>query len=191
MDCGKIIAGLVGGVCNEIPIGGTATRAIIINYADVDKELSTFNATNKEVIESIVMKEGKKGYLFETLDNANDADSTLSVGTYFRRYDHSVTLRIFKKSIEVKEWLATLKDSRVIVIVENRTSGEGKWDVYGWDSGLKLSEDTFNAKYTDDVVFAPKFASDDTSKEASHPKTFFVTDEDATEQAILAIVADE
>lgn len=188
MDCGKIIEGLVGGVCDEIPIGGTATRAVIINYADVDKESSTFNTSNTEVIESIAMKEGKKGYMFETIDNVMDADSALNVGTYFRRYDHSVTLRIFKKNIEVKQWMASLKDARVIIVLENRASGEGKWDVYGWDSGLKLSEDTFNAKYTDDVVFAPKFASDDTSKESTHPKTFYITGEKETEDAILSIV---
>lgn len=188
MDCGKLIAGLVGGVCNEIPIGGTGTRVVLVNYEDVSKDETVFNTENPEVIESIVLKDTKKGFVFETLDNANDADSTLSVGTYFRRYDHSVTLRIFKKDNETKKWLAELKDARVIAIVENRTSGEGKWEVYGWDSGLKLSEDTFNAKYTDDVVYAPKFASDETSKEASHPKSFFVTDDEATEAAIMAIV---
>lgn len=188
MDCGKIISGLVAGACGTMPIGGTATRAVILNYQDIDRDNST---VTDGVIEGITMKSGKVGYLFETVQNANEGGASFERGTYFDTYTHTVTLRIFVKSNETKAWMESLKGSRVVVLLENREQGEGHWEVYGWDSGLTLSENTYSTTYADNVVFNPTFASDDTSHEGALPKTFYKTSDANTETMVLALIATE
>lgn len=184
MDCGKIIAGLVAGSCGKLPVGGTGTRAIVINYSDVDKKTS---ALNEGVLSDIKLLTGKKGYLYESVENSSEGSYTFTRGTYTSGYDHSVTLRIFKNTTEARAWINSMKDARVIVILENRESGETKWEVYGWECGLKLSENTGSTKFEDHVVAAPVLSSDDDSIESDLPYIFFKTDEATTEAAVLAL----
>lgn len=187
MDCGRIISGLVAGACGTMPIGGTATRAVIINYQDIDRDNST--ETVKGIIDTLVLKSQKKGFLFETVQNANEGGASFERGTYFDTYTHNVTLRLFTKGNETKTWMESLKGSRVVILLENREQGEGHWEVYGWDSGLTLSENTYSTTFADNVVYNPTFASDDTSHEGALPKTFYDTDDATTESAIQALLA--
>lgn len=186
MDCGKITQGFVGGACGALPIGGTGTRVMLLNYSDVLKSTSEFDESTS-TISDIKLKSGAKGYLYETIENADEASATYSKGTYTSQYDHSVTLRIFKDTIEAKTFVNQMKDARVIAIVEKRGSGNNKWEVYGWESGLKLSENTYSTTFTDNVAFAPVLASDDTSKETMLPYSFYTGSEEATEAAVLAL----
>jgi hypothetical protein len=74
--------------------------------------------------------------------------------------------------------------------VENRATGakgSTKYEVYGWDSGLKLSENAFTTDFADNVVFAAKLASDDNSKEGQLPLSYFITSISATETALAGL----
>lgn len=187
MDCGSITKGFVIDSCAQaLPIGGTGTRIMLLNYADVDKE----NSTVKDgVVSNIALKSGKKGYLYETLENANEASATFSKGTYVSTYDHSVTLRCFVRSTDAKEFVNQMKDARLIAVVENREQDENHFEVYGWDSGLKLTENTYGTTLTDNVALAPVLSTDDTSKETKLPLTFFTTSGAATETAFVALAS--
>lgn len=187
MDCGKITAAFVGGACGKLPIGGTGTRVALFNYADI----ASYDTTDDGVIESLALVQGAKGYLFETIENSPQGDATFEQGTYVSAYTHQVTLRIFKDNIAARAWCNSMKDARLVAIVERREAGEAHWEVYGIESGLKLSENTYSTSYSDNVVLAPVLASDDTSKESALPAIYFVDSPEATTASVLALANGE
>lgn len=187
MDCGKITHGFIGGACGTaLPIGGTGTEVVLLNYSDVVKDASGLDEVSG-IISKITLKDGAKGFLFQSLENSTEGSATLSAGTYVDTYDHSVTLRIFKDTAEAKAWVNSMKGARFIAIVGKRTTGKNHWEVFGWDSGLKLSENAYNTTFTDNVALSPVISSDDTSKESSLPFTFFADSEKETDAAIYAL----
>lgn len=176
MDCSKITEGFVGGACGALPTGGTSSYVWLLNYDEVDKSKSTVDADGN--ISAIAMKEGKYAYLFETIDNANEAGATFNKGTYVNNYDHTVTLRIFKDNIAAKKFVNALAGARVIAVVKRKCvdTCDNIFEVYGWDSGLKMSENPYSTTLTDNVAMAPVLMSDDISKETTLPRTYTGTE---------------
>lgn len=187
MDCAKIAAGLTASECGIMATSGTGTKVVLFNYDDIDKGSSVVAAG---ICTSLVLKTNKLAYLFESIDKATTGEATFAKGTYIDSYDHAITLRIFVKDQTSKDFINSLTNARVVAIVENRATGEGgntKYEVYGWDSGLKLSENAFTTDFSDNVVFTAKLASDDNSKEGQLPLSYFITDLSATETALAGL----
>lgn len=157
----------------------------MVNFADIDKDTSV---VTKNVISSLVLKDGKNGFAFESLDDSTLGEFSANVGTYFSNWQHDVTLRIFAKSQEAKNFLDSSLNARVVFVVENRESGETKFECYGWDSGLKISEVTGSTEVTDGIVYSAKFGSTENSRESSLPKSVFVTSEEATRTMLEALL---
>lgn len=190
MDCGAIVAGLTAATCGQIAASGTGTKIVLMNYDDIDKAGSTVAAG---VASSIVMKPGKLGFLFETFEKSVTGEATFSKGTYIDTYDHALTLRIFIKNQLTKTFINKLIGSRLVAVVENRgigTAGEVKYEVYGWDSGMRLTENAFTTDYADNVVYTAKLASDDTSKEGQLPLSYYITNLATTETAFASLYTD-
>ena len=187
MDCAKIAAGLTAAECGKMATSGTGTKVVLMNYDDIDKAAST---VSEGVCTSLVLKTEKLAYLFESIDKATTGEATFAKGTYIDSYDHAVTLRIFVKDQTSKNFINSLTNARVVAIVENRATGAGgntKYEVYGWDSGLKLSENAFTTDFADNVVFAAKLASDENSKEGQLPLSYFASTLAATETALAGL----
>lgn len=187
MDCAKIAAGLTAAECGKMATSGTGTKVVLMNYDDIDKASSTVSSG---VCTSLVLAADKLAYLFESIDKATTGEATFAKGTYIDSYDHAVTLRIFIKDQTSKDFINSLTNARVVAIVENRAtgvSGNTKYEVYGWDSGLKLSENAFTTDFADNVVFTAKLASDDNSKEGQLPLSYFITDLAGTETALAGL----
>lgn len=187
MDCAKIAAGLAAADCGKMATSGTGTKVVLMNYDDIDKASSTVSSG---VCTSLVLAAGKLAYLFESIDKATTGEATFAKGTYIDSYDHAVTLRIFVKDQTSKNFINSLTNARVVAIVENRatgTSGNTKYEVYGWDSGLKLSENAFTTDFADNVVFTAKLASDENSKEGQLPLSYFASTLAATETALAGL----
>lgn len=187
MDCGKITKGFVGGACGKLPIGGTGTRIWVFNHADIDKSASVYN-DETDTISSIVLHSGKKGVLFETIENSNVGEASFTRGAYTAGYIHSVTMRIFKDSAAAKAWVNSIKDARLVVVVEKRQDGDSKFEVYGWESGLKLSDSPYSTTYTDNVALAPVISSDDDSPESDLPYAFYTESVETSEAALNALI---
>ena len=187
MNCAKIAAGLTAADCGKMATSGTGTKVVLMNYDDIDKAQSTVSAG---VCTSLVLNENKQAYLFDSIDKATTGEATFAKGTYIDSYDHAVTLRIFVKDQTSKNFINSLTNARVVAIVENRatgTSGNTKYEVYGWDSGLKLSENAFTTDFADNVVFTAKLASDENSKEGQLPLSYFASTLAATETALAGL----
>lgn len=197
MNCSDITKNLIAAVCGKQALAGTGARVILINIEDIDRELSEVTGN---VINSIVLKSTKKAYAFNSLEDSTVGDFALNKGTWFNTWNHNLPLNIFTKSEASKEFMNTAAGARVVAIVENKeigtalsggvvTTGEVKYEVYGWDSGLELLEATGSTAIADGVVYNPKFGTGEKSKENSIPRSFFDTSITVTETALNSLLA--
>ena len=188
MDCSKIAANLVAANCAKAELGGTGALIYLMNYEDIDRVAST---VTENVISAIVMKGSTLAYTFESLEDSHVGEFALVAGTYYNEYDHTLNLRVFTKSEPAKAFMNSAKNARLVAVVPHKaigTAGEVKWEAYGWDAGLKATEETGTTEMTDKVVYNLKLASSDNAKEQSLPKSVFITSLTLTETMLSTLL---
>lgn len=174
--------------CTGLAVAGTAARIILMSHSDIDKSGST---VTDNVISVLKLKQGAKAYEVDSLPDATVGSSPVTAGTYVNSFQHSVTLRLFKKSEAAKTFINQLLNSKVVAIVENNdhgTTGETKYEVYGWESGLKITEMPATTEMTDGVAYQATLASPSGGQESVLPMSFFNTDEATTDEAVDALL---
>lgn len=189
LDCSKIKTGFINQVCGKPAIAGTTARVILLSYSDVDKSKSV---VTDNVISSLILKAGATGYEVDSLPNATVGSDTINAGTYLKTHQHNVVVRIFKKSEAAKKFVNGLTNARVIAIVENNDTGDNgdtKYEVYGWDSGLELTEITVTTEMTDGVAYQVTLANGTIAQEGSLPMSLFNTDEKTTDLMVYGLLA--
>lgn len=189
LDCSKIKTGFTNQVCGKPAIAGTTARVILLSYSDVDKSKSD---VTDNVISSLILKAGATGYEVDSLPNATVGSDTINAGTYLKTHQHNVVVRIFKKSEAAKKFVNGLTNARVIAIVENNDTGDNgdtKYEVYGWDSGLELTEITVTTEMTDGVAYQVTLANGTIAQEGSLPMSLFNTDEATTDLMVDGLLA--
>lgn len=189
LDCSKIKTGFINRVCSKPAIAGTTARVILLSYSDVDKSKSV---VTDNVISSLILKAGATGYEVDSLPNATVGSDTINAGTYLKTHQHNVVVRIFKKSEAAKKFVNGLTNARVIAIVENNDTGDNgdtKYEVYGWDSGLELTEITVTTEMTDGVAYQVTLANGTIAQEGSLPMSLFNTDEKTTDLMVDGLLA--
>lgn len=189
LDCSKIKTGFTNQVCGKPAIAGTTARVILISYSDVDKSKSV---VSDNVISSLILKAGATGYEVDSLPNATVGSDTINAGTYLKTHQHNVVVRIFKKSEAAKKFVNGLTNARVIAIVENNDTGDNgdtKYEVYGWDSGLELTEITVTTEMTDGVAYQVTLANGTIAQEGSLPMSLFNTNEKTTDLMVDGLLA--
>lgn len=189
LDCSKIKTGFINQVCGKPAIAGTTARVILLSYSDVDKSKSV---VTDNVISSLILKAGATGYEVDSLPNATVGSDTINAGTYLKTHQHNVVVRIFKKSEAAKKFVNGLTNARVIAIVENNDTGDygdTKYEVYGWDSGLELTEITVTTEMTDGVAYQVTLANGTIAQEGSLPMSLFNTDEKTTDLMVDGLLA--
>jgi len=175
-------------MCGKPAIAGTAARVILLSYSDVDKSKSV---VTDNVISSLILKTGATGYEVDSLPNATVGSDTINAGTYLKTHQHNVVVRIFKKSEAAKKFVNGLTNARVIAIVENNDTGDKgdtKYEVYGWDSGLELTEITVTTEMTDGVAYQVTLANGTIAQEGSLPMSLFDTDEATTDLLVNGLL---
>lgn len=189
LDCSKIKTGFINQVCGKPSIAGTTARVILISYSDIDKAKSV---VTDNVISSLILKAGATGYEVDSLPNATVGSDTINAGTYLKTHQHNVVVRIFKKSEAAKKFVNGLTNARVIAIVENNDTGDNgdtKYEVYGWDSGLELTEITVTTEMTDGVAYQVTLANGTIAQEGSLPMSLFNTNEKTTDLMVDGLLA--
>lgn len=188
LDCSKIKTGFTNQVCGKPAIAGTTARVILLSYSDVDKSKSV---VTDNVISSLILKASATGYEVDSLPNATVGSDTINAGTYLKTHQHNVVVRIFKKSEAAKKFVNGLTNARVIAIVENNDTGDNgdtKYEVYGWDSGLELTEITVTTEMTDGVAYQVTLANGTIAQEGSLPMSLFNTDEETTDLMVEGLL---
>lgn len=188
LDCSKIKTGFTNQVCGKPAIAGTTARVILLSYSDADKSKSV---VTDNVISSLILKAGATGYEVDSLPNATVGSDAINAGTYLKTHQHNVVVRIFKKSEAAKKFVNGLTNARVIAIVENNDTGDNgdtKYEVYGWDSGLELTEITVTTEMTDGVAYQVTLANGTIAQEGSLPMSLFNTDEATTDLMVEGLL---
>lgn len=136
---------------NDRPLKGLdGGRAMIINYDDID--FATTPRTGAAEVSAFTLKSGgKQAYEIQFY---KELASTNSVYTPNEEdvdgFTHSFSGRMSNANAANAGIAQELKDGRFVVIVETKYKGDDAtptdaFKIYGLDSGLKLSEMTYNS----------------------------------------------
>ncbi len=190
MDCGSELNNVIAANCEIPALAGTYGEVILIPYSAIDRARSV---VADDVISEIALKTGRKAYSFTTFDNAPLGAPSLVAGTYINSFQHDLTLRVFVKREEIKAFLNSLANARVVAILKNKELGEAgevQYEAYGWDSGLVMNPLTSDTSMADGVVYEMMSGNDDISKERSLPKSVWDTDLATTEAMLASLTAE-
>lgn len=159
--CDNFIKQGISPSCDDPLVQGVEKRGVIINRDDIDFSAAVFNATRKNVIETIALKAGKNAYEVVVMGGTpfTGTNTALATGTYRNTFTNTVSIVILDNGPDVCENVIDgLANGEFVVILENKFKGLQKeenpgdpaFQVYGWYQGLRASEMT-NDKYSEDT----------------------------------------
>lgn len=154
--CESLIAQDIIIPCDDIVSKGLESDGVIINRRDIDFAATQFSVENKNIIEQLVLKTGKKGYsiLQEGNNPFTGTKTELEVGTYINKWSTEIPILVLSNTPDVcANIIDGLANGRFVVILRNNTKGaDGKaeYQVFGYEQGLVCSAGT-NEKYSDDT----------------------------------------
>lgn len=185
VNCAKLAANVTAAACKFVP-AGIQGDCVLINFDDWKAATITKSG---DVISAIALASGKNGYHIVSHDKAFTGSYSMTKGTYVNGYVHQLVLRSFDRTQGVKNFVNVMTNGRFVAIVINMdtTNDATKFEVYGGDSGLKVSASTFDSSNTDGVINEMTLASEDGELESRIPDSFFSTDLATTAAAYAAL----
>ena len=154
--CETLLSKDIAIACDDIIVKGFEKDGIIINRDDIDFDKSTLDNTASNIIKTLVLKTGKKGYAVHQMGNTpfTGAKSDLNIGTYRNTWTHEIPIAILSNTPDVCENIIDgLANGTFVLILRNKFKGEGgkgEYQVYGYHQGLIASAGT-EEKYSDDT----------------------------------------
>lgn len=154
--CESLIAKAIDFACDDLIVRGLESDGLIINRSDIDFAATVFDSKNPNIINTLVLKTGKKGYEVNQLGNTpfTGVQSTLEVGTYRSTWTHAIPIVVLSNTPEVAhDIIDGLSNGTFVVILRNKfkgSTGDAEYQVYGYTQGLVASEGT-NDKYSEDT----------------------------------------
>lgn len=132
--------------CADAPKKGVdGGKAVLINWDDIDFDSSVVSGGS---ITSLVLKSGKTGLSMGWYKDLASANSAFAPSTEdVDGFTHNFLTRLPTTTLENAERANELKNGRFIIVYETKYKGVDKDDAFkvaGWDSGLRLSEMTYN-----------------------------------------------
>ena len=154
--CDYLISKAISVDCENQSVAGLEPNGLIINRDDIDFSATTFNAQNPNIIETLVLKTGKKGYdiIQQGATPFTGVASNLNVGTYRNTWTHDVPIAVLGNDPDIAaNIIDKLSNGTFVVILRNvqkGTTGNAEYQVYGYAQGLRASEGV-NEKYSEDT----------------------------------------
>ena len=155
-DCYKYLSKDIGADCNALIQPGVEQKAVIINRADINISLVTYDVTNPKIVTALPLLSTKKGFaaVVPGATPFTGLASNLQVGTYVNTWNNTVPVTVFDNSPEVaNKVIDPLSNGEFVVVVENRHKGalgESAFQVYGLKQGLRASAGA-NDKYAEEL----------------------------------------
>lgn len=183
--CDEILKKGISIDCDNPITKGLESNGVIINRQDVDFAVTVFDATRKNIIKTLALKTGKKGYEVYCPGSTpfTGTKTSLEKGTYKNKWTHDLPLVVLDNGPEVcEDIIEGLANGEYVVILRNKhKGGEGnaEYQVYGYYQGLR-AETIENDKYSEDTDGGWSVAL----KETGSPKAamfFFNTDKKTTD----------
>lgn len=161
MNCEKIISRDITINCTNPVIAGLEANAVIINRADLDRSAVLFNETRTNVIESLPLKTGSRGYKAAMVGAKpfTGTKTAMAKGTYRNTFDNDFGLVILDNDPDVVSGIIDgLANGTFVVVVENKynnsakatTPSDSAFQVIGFYQGL-VAETIENDKYSEDT----------------------------------------
>jgi len=187
-------AGLVQGAsvnCDDPLTPGIRKRLIGFNLEDV--ETVTYNATNTNVIESITLKTGKQGFVFEGIKQSITPTQELRPQTTYAGWGHGILLSVFDVSSEQKLNIQGMANKSTVWVVENAndsSNGDSIFEVYGLGRGLEAETITRSPTDTESgAAYVIQLSTpEDGGSEVAPVESWFVTDYATTLAAVETLL---
>ena len=197
--CDDILKKDISPSCDDPVVQGLEQEGMIMNRADVDFAATVFNATRKNVIETLAMKEKKKAYKVVVPGKTPFTGTTtaLATGTYRNSFTNTITLVILANDPDVcADIVDGLANGSYVVVLENKykglqkeeNPGDAAFQVFGYYQGLTATT-IENNKYSEETEGGWSV----TLEEQKVPKSalfLFKTSYEATKTAIGTLTAE-
>jgi len=172
--------------CATLPVGGVKSTMRIGNLDDI--ATITFDVTNPLIVESIVMKDGKKMFKYEVFKRGHKPRFEKVNGDFADRYRHVIDTSIQVWDNATKAQVEGLNAASTFAIVENlQNTGDARFEIYGLDAGLYVADGAVRNLNENDGVYSLSLSSDDLSLEPHIPRSFWDTDYAATLTALATL----
>ena len=154
--CDSIISKGIAVDCENPIVKGFEADGIICNRGDIDFSKSVFDNDNKNVLKTLMLKSGKKGYpvVQQGATPFSGAKTSLVTGTYRNTFTNEVPIAVLDNGPEVaRDIIDGLANGTFVLILKNvhkGTSGKAEYQVYGYYQGLRASA-IDNEKYSEDT----------------------------------------
>ena len=197
--CDDILKKDISPSCDDPVVQGLEQEGVIMNRANVDFAATVFNATRKNVIETLAMKEKKKAYKVVVPGKTPFTGTTtaLATGTYRNSFTNTITLVILANDPDVcADIVDGLANGSYVVVLENKykglqkeeNPGDAAFQVFGYYQGLTATT-IENNKYSEDTEGGWTV----TLEEQKAPKSalfLYKTSYEATKTAINTLTAE-
>lgn len=185
--------------CDNPIVPGVEQEGVIINRKDIDFTTVAFNATRKNVIETLALKQGKKGYKVVVLGSTpfTGTNTALAVGTYRNTFTNTVNMVVLANDPDVcADVIDGLANGEFVVILENKAKsldkegspGDSAYQIYGYYQGLKAAE-LSNDKYSEETEGGWAVSLQET-KVPKSALFFYKTSYETTKAAVDTLVAE-
>lgn len=154
-SCDFRLAANIAADCATKAVKGLRNTAWIMNYDDIDFDATKRSSTNPNIVETLVLKSGKKAYraYVPGKNPFTGTKKSMSAGTYRNRFNKDLSIVILDNGPEVSRNIVDqLANGTFVAVVQNKFAGsDGKntYEILGIETGLTataLDDD----KYSDD-----------------------------------------
>ncbi len=185
-ECGAIDRGSSAD-CDNLPVGGTEARMILMNNADI----SDYDMDADGNITDITLNPGASAYEFIGFRNdmkATQEALTPDVGP--TRFKHGVGLNIYEMTQLQKNNIEKLARGNVVAIVENRGKDANAHEVFGKGVGLQIVPGVLRNAHENGGLYVLSLATPDGEglTEPKLPQTLVVAGSGSTYENNLAFI---
>lgn len=155
-NCESLIKKDIDINCETPVTRGLEANAVIINRSDIDFAKSVFATDKKNILESLVLKTGKKGYKCFVPGKTpfTGTKTSLNVGTYVNTFNNEFATVILDNGPDVCENIIDgLANGTFVVVYENKHKGATKdaaFQIFGFYQGLTATT-LENDKYSEET----------------------------------------
>ena len=184
--------------CDDPIVPGVEQVGVIFNRSDIDFSTVSFSETHKNVIETLALKAGAKGYKVVVYGNSpfNGTNTALATGTYRNTFTNTVNMVILDNNPDVcADVIDGLANGEFVVILENKGKSLGAEDkgysafqVYGYYQGLNAAE-IANDKYSEETEGGWSVSLTET-KVPKSALFLYKTDYETTKAAVDSLTAE-
>lgn len=154
-SCDALLAANIGVDCDNPMVGGLEEIGVLINFSDIDFDASTRDETNKNLV-TLALKSGKKGFSVYQHGNQpfNGTNTAFAANAYYNKFTKTVSFVVYDHSADTSNKIIDqLANGTFVAVIKSRyagSDGKSKYEVYGFDGGLRMSEGSRDP-YSDDT----------------------------------------